>query len=300
MCGIIYAKNLTDNHPVNSLIKILYENQKERGQLGFGFVGLNAEQIGTYRATDEKGIMKYLNECQYDEIIFHHRFPTSTQNSLKGTHPFVIEIDDKRYYFVHNGIIQNANELRERHSKEGIAYASEEGADFNDSEALAWDFCLRLNNKQAKVEAVGSVAFVCLEIDRKTRRAEKLYFYRNDEAQLKIYKDETLLLLATEGNYASVEKSWLYFWDYQERQIRKCRFLDIQCPDIFSFSQYDYNYSGYLDEGLETEDDIMALEQERDYLVSIGEYVRAEAIDDEIEDLKDRLKEAKRGRLDSL
>jgi predicted glutamine amidotransferase len=294
MCGIIYAKNLIDNHPVNNLVKILYENQKERGQLGFGFVGLNAEQIGTYRATDEEDIMKYLNEHQYDEFLFHHRLPTSTRNTLKSTHPFVIEMDDKRYYFMHNGIIQNADQLKERHSKEGIAYSSEEGEDFNDSEALAWDFCLWLNNKQEKVIAEGSVAFVCLEINMKTSRAEKLYFYRNDEAQLKIYKDKTLLLLASEGNYAPIKENWLCFWDYQKGQMSRYGFLDIQCPNLFSFNQYD---CGYFDEELEIEDDIMAMEQERDYLLGMGEHIKAGIVDDEIEDLKCLLKEAKRDRL---
>ena len=211
MCRIIYAKNLKDNQPVNNLVKVLYQNQKDRGQQGFGFVGLSGKLIGTYRATDEKGILKYLNEHQYDEIMFHHRFPTSTQNTIKGTHPFVIGLDDKRYYFVHNGIIQNADELKERHSRRGIVYSSEEGTGFNDSEALAWEFCLWLKDKQEKVEALGSVAFVCLEVDKRTNRAQKLYFYRNDAVPLKIYKDETLLLLASEGNYPLVTEDWLCF-----------------------------------------------------------------------------------------
>lgn len=287
MCGIIYAKNLVDRHPVNNLVKVLYENQKDRGQEGFGFVGLNAERIDTYRATDEKGIMKYLNEYQYDEIIFHHRLPTSTQNTIRSTHPFVIAIADKKYYFVHNGIIQNADELKGKHSRKGIIYSSKEGTDFNDSEALAWDFCLWLNDQQEKMEAEGSVAFVCLEVDARTNRARKLYFYRNDKVSLKIYKDRTLLLLASEGSYPSVKTNWLCFWDYQKRQIKKDRFLDIQGPNLFSFNQYDY---GYFDEELEIQDSIAALEQERDYLLSVGRYVEAETMDDEIEDLKDELK----------
>jgi predicted glutamine amidotransferase len=287
MCGIIYAKNLRDNHPVNNLVKILYENQKERGQLGFGFVGLNAEQIGTYRATDEGGIMKYLNGYQYDEIIFHHRMPTSTENTLKSTHPFIIEMGKKRYYFMHNGIIQNADGLKERHAGTGITYSSGEGNSFNDSESLGWDFCLWLNDRQEKMEAEGSVAFVCLEISRETNRAEKLYFYRNDGAQLRIYKDETLLLLASEGSYTSLEKDWLCLWDYQKRQLNRYRILDIRCPAVFSFNQYDY--SDFDDEsGIEA--DIMSLEDERDYLVSVGEYERAETLQCKIGDLKDQLR----------
>jgi len=285
MCGIIYAKNLKDNQPVNNLVKVLYQNQKERGQQGFGFVGLDAKRIAVYRATDEMCILKYLNERQHDEIIFHHRFPTSTQNTIKTTHPFIIQMNDKRYYFAHNGVIQNADELKEKHSKMGIRYASAEGMAFNDSEALAWAFCLWLNDRQQRIEAEGSAAFVCLEVNGKTSRAQKLYFYRNTAAPLKIYKDETLLLLASEGNYPLVKENWLCFWDYQRKQLGKCEFLDIQNPDRFN---------GYFDDELEIEDNIMALEQERDYLVSIGRYAEAEGIDDEIEGLKCQLKEAKR------
>jgi predicted glutamine amidotransferase len=293
MCGIIYAKNLKDNHPVNDLVKILYENQKERGQQGFGFVGLNAERIDTYRATGERGIMKYLNECQYDEVIFHHRLPTSTQNTLKSTHPFVIDMESKRYYFVHNGIIQNAGELKEKHAKRGIAYASEEGTGFNDSEALAWDFCLWLNNQQERVEAVGSVAFICLEVDEKANRALKLYFYRNDSDRvpLKIYKDRTLFLLASIGSYPLIKARRLYFWDYQSGQIRKSKFLDIRSPRFFSFNRYDYTD---YDEEVEAEAIITSLELERDHLVGVGRYSEADMIEDEIDDLKERLRKARR------
>jgi len=289
MCGIIYAKNLVDNHSVNNLVKVLYQNQKDRGQQGFGFVGLSTKRIGIYRATSEKGIMKYLNQFQYDEIIFHHRFPTSSQNTLKSTHPFVIELGDKRYYFMHNGVIENADELKEKHSRKGIRYSSEEMNDFNDSEALAWEFCLWLNSRQQKVEAQGSAAFICLEVDRKTNRAQKLYFYRNDGAPLKIYKDETLLLLASVGNYPSVKANWLCCWDYQKAQLGKYKPLDIQRPSLFSFNGYDYCS---FDDEADIEDNMAVLEQERDYLLSVGSYVEAEEIDDEIECLKNQLKEA--------
>jgi hypothetical protein len=317
MCGIISVKNLKDNHPVNNLVKILYENQKERGQQGFGFVGLNKERIDIYRATLEEGIMKFLNEEQYDEIIFHHRLPTSTQNTLKSTHPFIIEMESKRYYFMHNGIIQNADTLKENHERNGIVYKSlalelpqsgrsegKEGVGFNDSEALAWDFCLWLNNKQEKIKAQGSVAFVCLETNKETNWAQKLYFYRNNEASLKIYKDNTLLLLASEGKYPPIKKNWLYFWDYQKRHIRRYKFLEIKNLNLFSFNRY-YGYYDYpyfddeIDEEniklalLEIKDNIAALEQERDELLSAGRHIEAEAVDEKIDDLKDQLKEMK-------
>jgi len=281
MCGIIYAKNLMDSHPVNSLVKILYQNQKDRGQQGFGFVGLNGKQISTYRSVKEKGIMKYMNECQYSEIMFHHRFPTSTENTLKSTHPFIMEMDDKRYYFMHNGIIQNARGLKEEHAKKGIKYSSQEGDIFNDSEVLGWDFCLWLNGRQKKVKAEGSAAFVCLEVN-KTNQAKRLYFYRNSEAPLKVYKDDTLLILASEGNYPSIPENCLCYWDYREMKLKRYGKLEIKPAKAFSL--WDYDYSFLEDEDIE--DNIAVLEQERDYLVSVGRYAEAEELDDEIEYLK--------------
>jgi predicted glutamine amidotransferase len=231
--------------------------------------------------------MGYLDKSQYDEVIFHHRLPTSTQNTLRSAHPFVIEISDKRYYFVHNGVIQNANQLKERHARQGIVYSSAEGDSFNDSEALAWDLCLWLSGRQQVVEAQGSVAFVCLAVDKKTSRAERLYFYRNSGAELKAYTDKTLFLLASEGNYTLLEENRLYFWDYGRRQIRRGKYLDIHIPVSIT---YTYDYSDF-DEEIETEAVLDSLEQERDYLVSAGEYARAEEIAEEIEDIRDQLRE---------
>jgi len=286
MCGIICAKNLKDNHPVNNLVKVLYENQKERGQEGFGFVGMSKGQIGVYQATSERGIMGYIDKNQYDEVIFHHRLPTSTHNTLRSAHPFVVEIGDKRYYFVHNGVIQNAEELKGKHAKQSIVYTSVEGQSFNDSEALAWDLCLWLSGRQQKVEAKGSVAFVCLAVSRKTNQAERLYFYRNSATELKIYKDKALFLLASEGNYALLDENQLYFWDYRKRQIRKDKCLDIPV----SLPLYPYDY-GYFDEETEIEAVVDSLEQERDYLISAGEYARAEEIEDEIDDIRNQQRE---------
>ena len=290
MCGIISIKNLKDSHPVNELVKICYQNQKGRGQQGFGFVGLSKERVDIYRAVDEKEIVKYLNQYEYDEIIFHHRMPTSTRNTLKSAHPFITEVADKRYYFIHNGHIQNAEKLRERHAERGIAYSSMDEDGFNDSEALAWDFCLWLNNQQEKVEAEGSVAFVCLEVNKKTSRAERLYFYRNGGAQLKMYKDKSLFLLASEGNYPPIKKDRLYFWDYEKRQIKRSRSLNIQIFSHFPTDKYDYSL---FDQEMEIEDVMAALEQERDHFLSVGSYSEAEEIEEEIEDLRDGLRDGR-------
>jgi len=285
MCGIIYAKNLTGKESVNNLIKILYQNQKCRGQLGFGFVGMNSKSIDTYRAISEKEIIQHLNDSQYSEIIFHHRNPTSTGNTLKSAHPFIIKLNSMSYYFVHNGIIQNDDELQKEHSKRNIAYESQEEGLFNDSEALAWDFCLWLNGEQAQMQAKGAAAFLCLETDEKNS-AVKLYFYRNSQAPLRIYQDKTMLVMSSEGSYPSVKEDCLYFWDYQSNQVLKMGELKIDCPSVYDV----YAEDDGLDYDAMLRDELWDLKQERDYLISVGSYEEANYIQEQITDLTHQLK----------
>ena len=245
MCGIIGVKNLKDNVPVNNVVRTLYENQKLRGTDGFGFVGLNAKGVDTYRATHEKDILGYLDNKPYDEILFHHRLPTSTTNVLNSTHPFVINVKDKRYYFVHNGIVNNDDELKEKHEKLGIKYKSksELGFLFNDSEALGWEFCLWLNDEIKEFEAKGSVALICLETDKTTNRATRLFFYRNKPAELRWFRGKNLLVISSEGNdYNEVKAHRVYYYDYGSKQIRKFKQLVIE--QGFTFKGYN---TGYFD-----------------------------------------------------
>ncbi len=284
---LIHAKNLTGSEAVNNIIKILYENQKGRGQEGFGFVGLNASSVDTYRALKESGIIGYLNENPYSEILFHHRNPTSTQNCLKSTHPFKVRVSGKTYYFAHNGIIQNCEELWAEHKKQGIAYESAEQGFFNDSEALAWDFCLWLNKGQEAMKAKGPVAFVCLETNGQNR-AVKLYFYRNSEAPLRVYRDKALLVISSEGGYPLLKENRLYFWDYEKRQILKGGALNIACQNLYDYDFYmgedDFEYEDVWHQELES------LRREWDYLIGLGRYEDADYIQEQIADLEYQLK----------
>jgi len=284
MCGIIYAKNLTGNESVNNLIKMLYQNQKSRGQQGFGFVGMNSKSIDTYRAINEKEILGHLNAKPYSELLFHHRYPTSTRNTIKSTHPFVVRLNRKKYYFVHNGIVQNDTELQECHIKRKITYNSQEEGLFNDSEALAWDFCLWLNGKQAKMQAKGTMAFICLETDEKNK-ALKLYFYRNAEVPLKVYRDDVLLVVSSEGNYPSLKENCLCCWDYESRNVLKVAELKIDCPPLYDVYMDDEDFD---DDILYAE--LQELRHERDYLISVGSYDEADYIQEQITDLSYQIK----------
>ena len=62
--------------------------------------------------------------------------------------------------------------------------------------------------------------------------------------------------------------------------------LKIDCPNVYDVSMDD----GALDYEIMLCDELRALEQERDYLISVGSYEEAGYIDDEIMDLTDQLK----------
>ena len=251
MCGLIGVKNLIDDTPVNQIVRTLYENQKARGTDGFGFVGLTKKNIGTYRATTEKGIVKYLDNIKFDEILFHHRFPTSTDNTIPTTHPFRIDIKSKgkRYYFAHNGIVNNDEELFDKHLELGIVYESLNVKDgsFNDSESLAWEFCLWLNGMIDKFEAKGSVAFLCLELNE-LNQAKRFYFYRNQSASLKLFRSKQYLQISSEGGGEEVRANRVYYYDYDSKQIKKFNPLVIENGYVFTEyhnSQYDSEYDDF-------------------------------------------------------
>ena len=200
MCGIIYSKNLQDEKAINTLVKIIYQNQKSRGNKGFGFIGMNARRLDTYRSIDENGILRYLNRNPYDEILLHHRLPTSTPNTLQTTHPFVLSHEGSRYYFIHNGVIVNSIELKNHHYKQGIRYTSMDNmGKFNDSEALAWEFVLSLQQNDEQLAARGSAAFICRSVStakRRTTGGQRICrFYLSGNRQLDQPGQEAIFLL---------------------------------------------------------------------------------------------------------
>jgi len=243
MCGIIAIKNTKNSQPVNQAIRIIYENQKSRGTDGFGFVGLSKKEIRVFRSTFEKGILDYLDENNFDEILFHHRNPTSTKNNLSSTHPFIVDIPikHKKYYIVHNGIITNDDELYAKHKELGIKYKSESesGLLFNDSEALAWEFALWLNGLIDKFKAKGSIALIGLEIDRRSNKALKLYFYRNSIADLRILRTKDILILSSEGKWNKVKANRVYYYDYKSKLIKKYQKLVVENKFKWSYGYYD-------------------------------------------------------------
>lgn len=156
--------------------------------------------------------MKWLKKYPSNSIIFHHRFPTSTENVRNACHPFSTRDKFKtNYVLVHNGHISNAHQLMEKHKQMGIEYYSvQPDGRFNDSEALLWDFALFKEGKQEKLEARGGIAFICLALHGDKRKHDRLYFGRNNNP-LNVYHDpEVGITIASEGHGELIEADKLY------------------------------------------------------------------------------------------
>lgn len=219
MCGIVYAKR-NDSKPVQKSLLKRYRNQSKRGTSGFGYIAVKDGRVtGVKRSTTENAITKMLRDEDSDEILFHHRLPTSTPNLRDCSHPIVVKNDLLKYdyYFVHNGVISNEDKLRADHEDLGFEYTTivekittvrtqnetneviEEY--FNDSEAAAIDLALTLEGVQTEMQARGSIAFICLQTD-KEGNIINIFYGRNTGNPLVVERDKgsKLFFLKSEGH----------------------------------------------------------------------------------------------------
>ncbi len=231
MCGIIHIKRQTGVCANKSVIK-RYQKQKSRGTEGFGFIEMkNGVVIGGKRAEEEKDILKALEESDADEILFHHRTPTSTPNFIESTHP--IEVKNKSlkydYYVVHNGIIYNDVEMRKKHIEEGFIYTTDinkiwetsqntySSVIFNDSEAVAIDFVKSIE-KGEFMSSRGSIAIIALQVNKKTKKAKALFYAHNTGNPLRIELGKDLFGISSESG-KELKTNILYKYDYDTEEI---------------------------------------------------------------------------------
>jgi len=249
MCGIIYYKSFT-GRAVNRQVLKHYIRQKGRGHEGYGFIGISQKRLRICRATQERGIRHYLKKYLFSEILFHHRLPTSTSNTIQTTHPILVSqpVYRHKYYLVHNGIIHNDAELKAKHEEMGIDYitpqwseyrsfwgSAEERYEFNDSEAFAHELALFLDGKQKMIEAQGDVAFICLETDR-SNNALKLHFARNNGSPLEIIRTHECMVIASENvSNQDILPHRLHTYDYITQEIAQ---RNMELPEYRLFSSF--------------------------------------------------------------
>lgn len=222
MCGLVMVKRKDKQSVVRPLIK-RYEQQKHRGTSGYGFVAVkDGKLIGYERAKHYEEIEKLLKKYdKADEIMFHHRIPTSTPNLAECAHPIKVsnpKLLKHDYYLVHNGVISNDTMLKKKHEELGFKYTTEiqeyktfktagktyyektaSAIQFNDSETLAIEFALFNEGLEDTVSCYGSQAFICYEVDRDTNDIIALHYGHNTGNPLKITNKHGMFVLSSES-----------------------------------------------------------------------------------------------------
>jgi len=274
MCGIIHCKKQNKNEKANKLVIKRFEKQRSRGTQGFGYVEIkNGVVVAEVRTQTEKEIMEKLEKSEADEIMFHHRLPTSTPNIIESTHPIRVFNDNLKYgyYVVHNGVIRNDEELREQHVKDGFEYTTELKKQFvtnknvyseimwNDSEAVAIDFCQAIETGK-KMTSEGSIAIVALQFEKDSGKAIALYFGRNEGNPLKIENDANFLSISSESG-KDLKTDTLYRYDYSKNAISESKMtIGIYQTALSSWDYWENYYSkkysgGYFDDNEDFEDE---------------------------------------------
>lgn len=218
MCGIIAA--FSKKESVNEFVLNQYEDQHSRGTQGFGAVFIKDD--GTYevkRATEPIKALIDLNLTESKMIMFHHRYPTSSENKINQTHPLFVSNKtlSHDYLIIHNGVIYNDKELNTTHEGIGFSYRTKYTEDttlkkdkFNDSESLAIEIARYLDGQTTEMDVKGSAAFVCLQIDKANQKVIKAMYGTNGGSPLKAHISPGKVFLSSVGIGTEVAKNVLY------------------------------------------------------------------------------------------
>lgn len=219
MCGLAFAFSKKGNNAGQQVMN-LYDKQAHRGKQGYGFLSIHdGKLVGLHRAKSEVEIKKLLNADRSEFVMFHHRFPTSTKNTLGTTHPMFVSGKELEfdYYFAHNGIISNAKWLKTKHEKLGYVYETEhmekktahytngntelmdtETAVFNDSESLAIELARNIEGLDAKVNTFGPAAFWGISLKKGTNEVVDVFFGKNHGRDLCIRDNKKWYMVSSE------------------------------------------------------------------------------------------------------
>lgn len=254
MCGIIGAFNDEKNQEesVNRWIIDTLQDQLERGQEGFGIIFIGADlKVRVERATEiSKSLLDlYMPNNRVRMIVMHHRAPTSTDNKLKQTHPIYVDNGSLKYkyLFVHNGVIGNSDEVKKAHEALGFIYTTEceerkyknGPKKFNDSECLAIEVARFIEKQTDTLAAIGSAAFVCLQVNKKTDKLLRVFYGRN-ASPLNLSATRGKLRLSSEGEGNPIAEDYLYEFSPKDFKIKK-RKMTMQKAEIKEYGGYDFD-----------------------------------------------------------
>lgn len=227
MCGLIFVMR-RDGKPARRVTTKRYQAQKGRGQEGYGYLSITDWKLTSWmQAENETEILSALEKDISPTILFHHRMPTSTPNVTDATHPIRVshELLQYDYYFIHNGIITNCDELKKVHNTQGFTYTTElkkyleghrgnkyeMGSVFNDSESLAVELALYIEKLKHNIDTSGSIAFVGVQVNKTTQEVQHVYYGRNHSNPLKLHHaSQEISIIASEGGGEEIPPHTLF------------------------------------------------------------------------------------------
>jgi hypothetical protein len=228
MCGMMAEFRRDGQNIDKKRLVERYEDQKYRGQKGFGFITWMNGVLNNYvRTTVESELFLELGETREAQgIMLHHRFPTSTLNESESAHPIMGETDKNTYFLIHNGIISNAKEIREKWEELGVKFNTKDskGA-YNDSESLLWELINAIEeDKWEEIKAEGSYAFILAITDKKTVEIKSIVFGTNGKNPLFMNLNKKVLELGSEDyevKFKEAEPRTLYEFIIKENKVYK-------------------------------------------------------------------------------
>jgi len=235
MCGLIGEFNTKTSKSqkgkdANDFVMNQYQDQYTRGTRGFGIIRINEKgKIETDRATQETKFLIDLTLKKAPMILAHHRQPTSTDNKMRQTHPMFVsnKILKKDYLFMHNGVVTGITDIKKKHEELGFKYTTEceptytgESIKWNDTETLAIEMVLFLEGKTKEIETTNRAAFLIVQINKKTQKAEKVYFGQHQNGDLNMDKKSGTMKISSEGIGEQVEGEKLFSFNIGDNKMK--------------------------------------------------------------------------------
>ncbi len=86
---------------------------------------------------------------------------------------------------------------------------------WNDSESLAIELAKVIDGQKTDIEAKGSIAFIALQVDKKTAKVKKVFYGRNYSNPLKLQTNKAFFSLTSEGEGEQVTPNVLHCYDME-------------------------------------------------------------------------------------